>query len=467
MPVAFGCAVPHPPIIIPEVGKDELENVAATVQAMKDVAVEVGKADPDLLVFISPHSPGFADSIAVRANPVLTGSFATFGAPNVELTARNDLGFIDELIRIADGFGLSVTKIGRGHVDILGADELDHGVLVPLYYLRQAIDMPIVSLSISLGEFDEHYTLGMAVQQATDATKRRIAFVASGDLSHRLQPGAPASYNPRGVDFDAKIEAIFDTGYFDELKTLDPSLIRDAGECGLRSIYALAGVCNELNVRTKVLSYEGPFGVGYLVAEVYPGNPSPARDLYTTEVEQLPPTEPGLLEPGVSEPVRLAQYSLTRYFELGHPVTPPDDTSHELINRRAGAFVCLKVNGNLRGCIGTIEPTQANLAEEIMSNALQAAFDDPRFIPVSADELTSLEFTVDILDEPEPIRSIRELDPKIYGVIVQQGYKTGLLLPDIEGVGSAEQQVAIAKQKAGIDIHENTELFRFRVIRYE
>ncbi len=431
---------------------------------MVEVAEHISQVGPDALVFISPHSAGFADSIAVRANPVLEGSFADFGAPGVRFTRNNDMAFVEQLIIAANDFSLSVTKVGRGFIDVTGSDELDHGVLVPLYYLNATMpNLPIVSISIDYSGFDEHYALGMAIQRASDFVPERVALIASGDLSHRLIPGAPAGYEPRAVDFDAKIEEIFDTGYFVALPKLDPSLIEAAGECGLRSIYALAGAFNGLGIKTKMLSYEGPFGVGYMVAEVHPGKPSPERDLYTTQVEHLPQKT----ELEVSEPVRLALYSLQQYFKQGHPADPPADTPIELLNRRAGAFVCLKLDGELRGCVGTIEPAQGSLAEEIMANAVQAATADPRFFPVLANEVARLQFSVDILEEPEPVHSESQLDPKVYGIIVKRGYRTGLLLPDIEGVDSAGQQVGIAKQKAGIAPDESVELYRFKVTRYE
>lgn len=462
MPIVIGCLVPHPPIIIPEVGRENLIKVTSTTQAMLDIAEEVAQAEPETLVFISPHSPGFADSIAIKASPGLTGSFANFGAFNVKFSVRCDLAFIDAFTKAANDYRLSITKIGSEFADLMGANELDHGIMVPLYYLQKRVDIPIVSIAISYGGFDEHYTLGIAIQQAANATGKRVALIASGDLSHRLVPGAPAGYNPRAVDFDAKIEEIFDTGYFDELGELDPSLIEAAGECGLRSIYTLVGAFNNQDIRTKVLSYEAPFGVGYMISTVYPKTISAARDLYTIEIEDLPPKEP---EPNA--PIKLARYSLEKFYELGHPVDPPPDTPSDLLDKRAGAFVCIKIDGNLRGCVGTIQPTQATLAEEIMANAIQAATADPRFRAVTVDEVPRLTYSVDILDEPEKVSSELMLDPKVYGVIVRRGYNTGLLLPNIEGVNTADEQIAIAKQKAGIGLNEEVELYRFRVTRYE
>ncbi|HZD60833.1 MAG TPA: class III extradiol dioxygenase subunit B-like domain-containing protein, partial [Anaerolineae bacterium] len=240
MPVVIGCLMPHPPIIVPGVGRDETDRVESTIRAMESISEEVARTNPETLVIISPHSAGFTDSFAVKADPVLNGSFAGFGASDITFSTQNDLQFVEGLLATANSFELSMTKVGSDYVRLFQADELDHGVLVPLYYLRQYVDIPIVSISISYGGFDEHYSLGAAIWKTSELISKRVALIASGDLSHRLVSGAPAGYNPRAVDFDAKIDEIFDTRYFNELAELDPALIEAAGECGLRSIYTLA-----------------------------------------------------------------------------------------------------------------------------------------------------------------------------------------------------------------------------------
>jgi MEMO1 family protein len=163
--------------------------------------------------------------------------------------------------------------------------------------------------------------------------------------------------------------------------------------------------------------------------------------------------------------VQLARRTVERYVRE-HKTTAPPQVLTEEMQRRAGVFVSLHRQGDLRGCIGTIEPVQDNVALEIISNAISAATRDPRFSPVRPDELADLEISVDVLTEPEPIAGIAELDPKVYGVIVSAGGRRGLLLPDLEGVDTAEEQVRIALRKAWIDPHEKYSLSRFRVIRY-
>jgi AmmeMemoRadiSam system protein A len=164
--------------------------------------------------------------------------------------------------------------------------------------------------------------------------------------------------------------------------------------------------------------------------------------------------------------VRLARETLETYVRGGEKIKVPDWVPGELRSKRAGVFVSLKKNGRLRGCIGTIGPTRSSIAEEIIENAVSAGIMDPRFDPVAPGELSRLTYSVDVLGEPEKIESMDELDVKNYGVIVTSGFKRGLLLPDLEGVETPEEQVEIALQKAGIRAYEEYSMERFRVERF-
>ncbi len=167
-----------------------------------------------------------------------------------------------------------------------------------------------------------------------------------------------------------------------------------------------------------------------------------------------------------SIPVQLARQSIIYYLKNKKRLSLPDNLPPELTEKRAGVFVSLKKNGKLRGCIGTFLPTQDNIALEIIENAISAAVHDPRFSPVTLDEVEKLTISVDILSAPEEVKDISELDPKKYGIIVIHGYKKGLLLPDLEGVDTVEQQIDIARQKAGIYVNEDFKIERFEVKRY-
>jgi len=161
----------------------------------------------------------------------------------------------------------------------------------------------------------------------------------------------------------------------------------------------------------------------------------------------------------------LARQTIEEYVKTKKTISPPRNLSPEL-SGRAGVFVCIKKQGNLRGCIGTFEPCADTIAEEVIRNAIAAATQDPRFQAVEEDELPELEYSVDVLSPPEKIGGKEDLDPKKYGIIVVQGGRRGLLLPDLEGVDTVEEQLRITKMKAGIWTDDALEIFRFTVTRY-
>jgi len=227
----------------------------------------------------------------------------------------------------------------------------------------------------------------------------------------------------------------------------------------------MAGALDGKDIKSELLSYEGTFGVGYAVAafEITGNNENRRFDLIY-EKEQHKKLKD--IKSAEDAYVKLARLSLETYVRTGKYTELPDDLPEEMLNRKAGVFVSLKKHGQLRGCIGTISAVTGSIAEEIIRNAVSAGTDDPRFPPVTERELDELVYSVDVLAEPEPISSIDELDVKRYGVIVSKGYRRGLLLPNLEGVDTPGQQVAIALQKAGISPGETYTMQRFEVVRH-
>ncbi len=300
------------------------------------------------------------------------------------------------------------------------------------------------------------------MQKACEVLGRDIAFIASGDLSHRLTSDAPAGYNAKGCVFDSQVEEILREGAFERLFELDDSLIHDAGECGFRSLLMLAGVFDGFAVETRVLSYEGPYGVGYMIA----WTKSVGRGQEESLMDRIQSHKSPDTNQTLSEPAKLAKEAIETFVKEGRIISPGKDLPRYMLNDQAAAFICIKKSGALRGCIGTTEPVRPNLAEEIIRNAIEAACHDPRFPGVGVHELPGLLYTVDVLGKPEPIPDISYLDCNQYGVIVESGFRRGLLLPDIEGVDTVEDQVAIARRKAGIAPSEPVTLHRFTVTRY-
>lgn len=249
-----GCICPHPPLLIPEVGGASLGKVAATVNAMKRLGEIVG--EPETVVVISPHSDGLRDAHVVRTAPRLGGDFGRFRRPEASFSYDNDLPFAELLLALVGDYR-------RLRLVPDDSDELDWGVLVPLSFLRVR---QIVSLSI-VSDYGEHRTLGQLVRRCAEELGRDTLFLASGDLSHALIHGAPAPYDPRGKLFDDEVVEMMRKGDFAGLTQMDPILREGAAECGLRSFIALGGFLgDDAVVDPQVLSYEGPYGVGYLVA---------------------------------------------------------------------------------------------------------------------------------------------------------------------------------------------------------
>ncbi|MBP3265271.1 MAG: AmmeMemoRadiSam system protein A, partial [Acidaminococcaceae bacterium] len=345
---------------------------------------------------------------------------------------------------------------------------LDHGTMVPMYFLaKYCKTCKIVRLALSGFSLKEHYRVGMLIAETADKLGRKIAWIASGDLSHKLTKEGPYGFNPAGPQYDKKIMEVMGSGNFADLFSFKDDFLEEAAECGHRSFVLMAGAFDGLAVESRKLSYEGPFGVGYGVTLFRPAGPDDSRHfLEAYDIIRNKMKADRLAKE--DEYVKLAREVIEHYVKTnGGYLRTPRHIIPEMTAQKAGVFVSLKIRGVLRGCIGTIGPMYDNVAEEIRHNAISACSRDPRFTPVMPDELEELEYSVDVLGPMEPISSPSQLDVKRYGVLVTKGSRSGLLLPNLPGVDTIEQQVDIAKQKAGIRPEENgCELQRFEVVRH-
>jgi AmmeMemoRadiSam system protein B len=268
----IGCFVtPHPPIIVPEVGGHELARVESTVKAMLALSDEMASLAPDTIVLLSPHAPLAKYQMAVSLARAYRGSFDHFMAPQVVLQEEGDVEVGTAILEEASRHGIPATATGSNEA----AYELDHGTMVPLYYLTSKLSTPakLVLLSFSYLDVDEHVRFGRAIGDALRSSPKRIAYVASSDLSHRLTPQAPAGFDPRGAEFDHAVVDLFSKNDWEGLLSLNGGLVAAAGECGYRSLAVLSGIVEALSesgsrAQNRLLSYEGPFGVGYMVGRV-------------------------------------------------------------------------------------------------------------------------------------------------------------------------------------------------------
>ena len=460
MAVQAAFMVPHPPMIVPEIGRGSEEQIAETTRAYERVAEEIAALKPETIVITSPHSVMYSDYFHISPGKRARGSFADFRAGQVKFNEEYDEELVDQICLRAVEEHFPAGTLGERDA------KLDHGTMVPLWFIRQKYDgFRIVRIGLSGLPLTDHYRLGMMIKEAAEAVNRKVVFVASGDLSHKLQTYGPYGFAPEGPEYDKRIMDVCGRAAFGELLSFDENFCDKAAECGHRSFVIMAGAFDGVSVKAETLSHQDVTGVGYGICTFYPEGEDKERcflDRFLTEAEQRLTEQADKSD----DYVRLARKSLESYVKSRKTISVPGGLPEEMLKTRAGAFVSIHKHGKLRGCIGTIAPTADNVAQEIIRNAISAATKDPRFDPITEDELKWLEINVDVLGKPEKISSIDELDVKRYGVIVSSGYKRGLLLPDLDGVDTPEEQVAIAMKKGGIRESDHYTLERFEVVRH-
>ena len=460
MGIIAGFMVPHPPMIVPDIGRGSEAQVEETTRAYERVADEIASLCPETIVITSPHSIMYADWFHISPGSKASGSFAGFRAPNVTFNEEYDTQLVAEICRLAKEADFPAGTEGERD------KTLDHGTMVPLWFIRNKYKGgKIVRIGLSGLPLTDHYKLGMLIKEAAENLGRRTVIIASGDLSHKLQEYGPYGYVPEGPQYDERIMDVMGKAAFDELFDFDEGFCDKAAECGHRSFVIMAGAFDGTAVKAERLSHQDVTGVGYGICTFYPEGASEERRYLEARLSRMEAELTARREQS-DEYVKLAYVSVDAWVSRRDTIPVPAGLPSEMLTRRAGTFVSIHKHGALRGCIGTIGPTQGSVAEEIIENAKSASTRDPRFAPIQTAELPYLEITVDVLGEAEDIDSEDELDVKRYGVIVRSGHKRGLLLPDLDGVDTPAQQIDIARQKAGIHKFEKISLQRFEVIRH-
>lgn len=460
MSIVASYVVPHPPLIIPEIGRGQEIGIRDTINSYDKIAREIAEIKPDTIVVATSHSIMYHDYIHISPGKGASGDFKDFGYENIALETEYDEDLAVKIADEAEYQGIPAGFQGERNKN------LDHGTMIPLYFINKYYkDYKAVRVAISGLPFIDHYQFGKCIGNAVNNSDKKVVFLASGDLSHMLKEKGPYGYKEEGPIYDREVTRAMDSGDFLKFLEFDEAFCEVAAECGHRTFVIMAGALDGKSIDSKLLSYQGPFGVGYAVASFHvTGNDNNRHfdEIYLEKERKRLKS----LKAEEDEYVRLARKTIENYVINYKRIEKPEDLSRDLLDKRAGVFVSLELNGNLRGCIGTISPATDSVADEIIQNAISAAMEDPRFPPVSEEELESLVYSVDVLGEAEEIDSIDKLDPVQYGVIVSKGYKRGLLLPNLDGVDTVEEQVAIALSKAGILEDEDYKLERFQVIRH-
>ena len=267
--LSFAAICPHPPMIIPTIGRENLDKAQKTIEAMKKLAEKFAQVKPEVVIVISPHGVIFPDAFTLNLVEKYFSDFKAFGDLTTKMEFKSDLQLSHKIKERMESGRLPVP------LTTISEPNLDYGASIPLYYLTQeiarnqsTIPFSVIPLSYSLLDYKAHFLFGHKIKKEILLTNKRVAVIASADLSHRLTEEAPAGFNPQGAIFDKTIVDLIRNKNIDGILELDPNLIKEAGECGLRSIIILLGILGGFNYQPEILSYEGPFGVGYLVANM-------------------------------------------------------------------------------------------------------------------------------------------------------------------------------------------------------
>lgn len=460
--VLNGIIVPHPPLILPNVGKGSEKCIEDIAKDYQKAADEIIEANPETVVIITPHAPSYYDYIQISDGKSAHGNMGQFNDYEDSFNIQYDTDFVKELSRLAEEEGIPAGTLGRQD------GTLDHATMVPLYFLK-GLKPETKFVRVSIGGPDNlmHYKLGRQIAKAANNLGKKISIVASADLSHCQKPGPGYGYKPCGPAYDAKIQKLVaDKDIMGMLNTSEKEL-DDAMVCGHKPIVMMSGAFDGEDYDVDVLGHSAVTGVGYMVATYNDSKEDESRKFYEKALKEKEEKEKDRYANSDAY-VLLAKDTIDQFVRKGHV-----DAQHlakefpQLLKEKAGVFVSIHENGQLRGCIGTTAPVYSSVFEEIIQNGMAASSRDPRFPRIQPWELEDLDINVDVLGASEPVHSLDELDVKKYGVIITKGNKRGLLLPDLEGVDTVEQQLSIAKQKAGIDPGDNdVELERFEVVRH-
>ncbi len=452
---------PHPPILIHEIGKGKEREAGVTLHGLNMLTSIAEELDFDVILCITPHAPMFSNAMCILDFQSYEGGLESFGHKTNKVWQK-DTQLIEALVSRFEANALPFVRMNESEaVKYKQPSTIDHGSAVPMSLIFKSYHKKLACLSPGFLDKETLYNAGKAIREAALHQKSNVLILVSGDLSHCHGKGS-YEYTPEGPEFDKRLEKALAAGNREVILRMNDDFLDKAGTCAYKPIVMGLGVFEGHDADFQVYSNEAPWGVGYLTASILPTGLKKRNINYTLKIEKK-----------VDDYVELAKETIEKY--TGHRVVPAWkefawDKDEAFIRRcedtRAGAFVSLHKGGELRGCIGTILPTQDCLADEIMYSAVQACSEDPRFGAVREEELPYLDIKVDIMGQPEKIEDVSMLDVKKYGVIVEKGGRRGLLLPDLEGVDTVEKQISIAMRKAGILDGSKIDLYRFEVERH-
>lgn len=256
MPIVFSAIVPHPPMLIPTIGKENIKKFKTTITAYEKLEQNLYIAQADTILIISPHGQLQPNSFVMNLSPTYNIDFEEFGDFSTKLNLTGNIGL---------GYKIRESLETKAPLQLISQTKLDHGSAIPIYLLTKHLpQIKIIPLFYSGLDLDAHYNFGQLIKRELLISENRVAIIASGDLSHRLTKNAPAGYSAKGKKFDNKLIEYLCQDKIKEILSMNPDFIKEASECGLKSIVTLLGMLEGIEYKAQLLSYEAPFGVGYL-----------------------------------------------------------------------------------------------------------------------------------------------------------------------------------------------------------
>lgn len=469
--------VPASLVFMAEAGQDHEPGLNKTVRSMKDIALTLAKEKPHTIILVNKHGNVFEDAVSLDYTPRLKGKLTVSGEETA-VEKECDMGLLEEINRRSGREKLPVYLVNDRSVEEFGIrQELSDASLTALYYIHKVYsDFKIVQITAGDISRSELYRIGMIVREAVEANGKSAFMITSADQSDRLS-SENEGIREAALAYDAEMtENLADDQYLPILE-MQPSLITKADAAGYDPIVLMLGCFEKIRTQTSVLSYETAAGTGYLCAEsrflledhdfIIPGVLEQYEEKLRLEKEALLKNESELIKM-----IRAAAALwVTEQRRLDFPtyctLIEDQDLKQQLQNQQAGVFVTVMKNDRIRGCMGSITPFGSNIGEAFIHYTIEALSYDPRFMPVEPDELDSLTYTADILERPEDVEETDELDPSVFGLVVEQGVHRSVLLPGLPDITTAAQQIEQGKEKAGINriTQDDTEpliLQRFR-----
>ena len=410
MPLIGAFMVPHPPLIIPSVGKGSEKQVAKTIDSYKKIAKEIQILKPETIIVISPHSTCYRDYIHISPGKTAKGNFKDFNS-NEEINVEYDTELREKIIEIAKQNNFPAGVEGEKN------KMLDHGTMVPLYYINEEYNKyKCIRIGVSDLPLKDHYRFGILIKKAIESINRNVVIVASGDLSHKLKEYGPYGYIKEGPIYDEMIMNTIAKADFKELINYDKEFLEKVAVCGHQSFSIMAGTLDKKDVKVNVYSHEDITGVGYGIASLYPIK----EDYKRCFLESNDPY------------VKLAKETINTYINEKRIIEIPKNTPQELLENKKGVFVTIYEFGELRGCIGTFYPD--NLKKNLENYGLSAAFRDSRFPPISKEEIEDLNCGISILIDFEDAKDCYDWEVGKHGIQIffeENGRYSATFLPEV------------------------------------